>query len=83
MIGRALKEMVPPSVQACLAIGLAVKNQDWIRVLASINPLGPLVKAERALFNGVFDATLVQGGAAALIVAVAGLLIGSRAMRKA
>ncbi|RNL83380.1 ABC transporter permease [Halostreptopolyspora alba] len=148
LIGRALKEMTPLTIQACVlvaitvpfgfrpdplgailglvilavfgvgfgalsySLALAVRSQDWMfwmvqqavlfplmilsgmllpldrgpewmRWLASVNPLGYVVKAERALFNGVFDVTLAQGAAAAVGVALVGLFVGTGAMRRA
>jgi ABC-2 type transport system permease protein len=54
----------------------------WLRTLAKANPLTYVVDAERALFNGDFSVdTLGGGAAAAIIVAVLGLVIGARAMR--
>lgn len=148
LIGRALKEMVPLTLQACVliavtvpfgfrpdpfgallgllilavfgvgfgalsyALALAVQKQywlfwtiqqavlfplmilsgmllppaqgpEWLRLVASVNPLHYIVEAERALFAGVFGTELVQGSIAALGVALVGLLVGIRGMRKA
>ncbi len=148
LIGRALKEMMPLTVQACAlvaitvpfgftpdplgalvgllilavfgvgfgalsyALALAVRNQDWMfwmiqqavlfplmilsgmllpveqgprwmEVAAAINPLSHIVAAERALFTGEFGPDAVRGAIAALVVALVGLFLGTRAMRKA
>jgi ABC-2 type transport system permease protein len=57
---------------------------DWLKVLARINPLTHIVEAERALFSGDLTHSSVMFGAiAALVIAVAGLTIGTRAMRRA
>lgn len=55
----------------------------WMQVLSRFNPLTYMVDAERALFNGRFaDPTVWQGMIAAGIVAVIGLLVGVRAIRR-
>lgn len=148
LIGRALKEMVPLTVQACVlvaitmpfgflphpvgalvglvilavfgvgfgalsyALALAVKNQDWMfwtiqqavlfplmilsgmllpleqgpgwmSVVAGFNPLSYIVDAERALFAGQFGPEALRGAAAAVVVVLIGLFVGTRTMRKA
>lgn len=56
----------------------------WLRALSKINPLTYLVDAERALFNGdIVSATVAGGMIAAVLVAGAGLAVGTRAMRRA
>ncbi|WP_134322001.1 ABC transporter permease [Cumulibacter soli] len=56
----------------------------WLQVLSSINPLTYVVEAERALFAGQWPAgELLAGLVAASAVAVVGLVVGVRAMRKA
>ena len=56
----------------------------WLRVAASINPLTHIVNAERALFTGhLTDTTVLYGLIAAVAVATIGLLIGTRAMKRA
>lgn len=57
---------------------------SWLQVLSRINPLTHIVEAERALFVGDFSHPAVLTGAtAALGLAVVGLMIGTRAMRRA
>lgn len=56
----------------------------WLRAMAAFNPLTYVVDAERALFNGdVASGTVLAGLAAAVLVALGGLLVGTRAMRRA
>ncbi|HEY1135736.1 MAG TPA: ABC transporter permease [Nocardioides sp.] len=56
----------------------------WLRFASSLNPLTYVVDAERALFAGEWPAdTLLAGFAAAAGVAVVGLAVGIRGMRRA
>lgn len=56
---------------------------DWMRVVASVNPVNWVVQAERALFAGdLGDATVLWGWVSALAVAVVGLIVGVRAIRR-
>ena len=56
---------------------------DWMRVVASVNPVNWVVQAERALFAGELgDATVLWGWVSALAVAVVGLIVGVRAIRR-
>lgn len=147
VVGRALKEMVPLTLQACVlvavsvpfgfvphllgavaglgvlavfgvgfgalsyALALAVREQDWLfwtvqqavvfplmilsgmllpldegpgwmQALGAANPLSHVVDAQRALFSGVFDGDAVRGLLAASAVAVVGLAVAVRAMRR-
>ncbi|HEY9315655.1 ABC transporter permease [Williamsia sp.] len=53
----------------------------WMQFLVNINPLHYVVEAERALFVGDFDMSLIGAGAlAAVLTAAAGLAVGIRAM---
>lgn len=55
----------------------------WLQTLAKFNPLTHVVDAERALFNGeIVASTVVPGVIAAVAVAVVGLVVGVRAMRR-
>lgn len=55
----------------------------WLRVLADLNPLGYIIEAERALFAGTFPVdTVAYGALAAGAVAVVGLVVGLRTMRR-
>ena len=57
---------------------------DWLRTLSRLNPLTYIVEAERALFAGDFGHPSVAIGAAVAVgVAVVGLAIGTRMMRRA
>ncbi|MGS2643008.1 ABC transporter permease [Streptosporangium sp. LJ11] len=57
---------------------------DWLLVLSRLNPLTYVVEAERALFNGEIVSAAAGGGVvAAVVVAALGLLVGTRAMRRA
>jgi ABC-2 type transport system permease protein len=56
----------------------------WIQALSAANPLTYIVDAERVLFDGeVFSATVAYGLVAAVVVAVVGLWVGTRQMRRA
>ena len=56
---------------------------DWMRVVASVNPVNWVVQAERALFAGdLGDVTVLRGWVSALAVAVVGLIVGVRAIRR-
>lgn len=56
---------------------------DWMRVVASVNPVNWVVQAERALFAGdLGDATVLWGWVSAFAVAVVGLIVGVRAIRR-
>ncbi|MDF1605071.1 ABC transporter permease [Nocardioides sp. YIM 152315] len=55
----------------------------WLEVASHVNPLTYVVEAERALFTGAFPAdTVLAGFVAAGVTALAGLLIGVRAMNR-
>ncbi len=55
----------------------------WMRTAALFNPLTYVVDAERALFNGDLGASAVwQGALAAVVLAVLGLVVGIRMMRR-
>lgn len=55
----------------------------WLRFLSDVNPLTYVVEAERELFAGTWNADVVgQGVAGGLAVAVLGLWVGVRTMRK-
>lgn len=56
---------------------------DWMRIVAGVNPVNWIVQAERALFAGdLADITVLWGGIAALAVALIGLMVGVRAIRR-
>ncbi|XXM81181.1 ABC transporter permease [Microbacterium sp. PMB16] len=56
---------------------------DWMRVVASVNPVNWVVQAERALFSGdLGDSTVLWGWVSALAVAVVGLVVGVRAIKR-
>jgi ABC-2 type transport system permease protein len=55
----------------------------WLRAASEVNPLTHVVEAERALFAGQYPWGEIAGGfAAAAAVAVLGLAVGLRAMRR-
>lgn len=57
---------------------------SWMRALSRVNPLTYVVEAERALFAGQLAGTsILYGTVSAFGFAVAGVLIGARAMRYA
>ncbi|ASR36143.1 multidrug ABC transporter permease [Prauserella marina] len=56
----------------------------WLRIASQVNPLTYVVEAQRALFGGELMSSAVAGGlAAAILVAAAGLAVGTRAIRRA
>lgn len=56
---------------------------EWMQVVASVNPVNWVVQAERALFAGdLGDVTVLWGWISALAVAVGGLIVGVRAIRR-
>lgn len=56
---------------------------DWMRAVATVNPVNWVVQAERALFAGDFaDITVLWGWLAALALAAVGLFVGIRSMRR-
>jgi ABC-2 type transport system permease protein len=69
-----------------LLAGILLPIEDgpgWLRTMSLLNPLTYVVDAERALFDGRFEsAVLVPGLVAAVVVAVLGLTVGMRAMRR-
>ncbi|WP_047869198.1 ABC transporter permease [Nocardiopsis sp. RV163] len=54
----------------------------WLYALSRANPVAYVVDAERALFAGQWDASVAVGWAVAVVLAVAALAGGSRAMRR-
>lgn len=57
---------------------------DWMKAVAAVNPINWVVQAERALFAGDLGTTVVLWGlVSAAAVAVLGLALGIRAMRRA
>jgi ABC-2 type transport system permease protein len=57
---------------------------QWMQTLSRLNPLTHIVEAERALFAGQFPLTPVLfGSIAAVSLAVVGLTVGTRVMRRA
>ncbi len=57
---------------------------EWLQTLSRLNPLTYLVEAERALFAGdLGHPSVLVGAGVAVGVAVVGLTIGVRMMRRA
>jgi ABC-2 type transport system permease protein len=57
---------------------------DWLQALSRLNPLTYVVEAERALFAGdVSNPVVAVGAAVAVGVAIVGLGVGTRMMRRA
>jgi ABC-2 type transport system permease protein len=55
----------------------------WLRFLSKFDPLTYVVDAERGLFNGeILSAVVLSGVVAAVVVAAAGLFVGTRAIRR-
>lgn len=56
----------------------------WLQTLSRLNPLTYLVEAERALFAGdIAQPSVLLGTVAVIVLAVVGLAVGVRAMRRA
>lgn len=56
----------------------------WMRAVGRLNPLTYVVEAQRALFAGrLTEGVALQGSASVLGLAVVGLALGTRAMRRA
>ncbi|TCO49790.1 ABC transporter permease [Actinocrispum wychmicini] len=56
----------------------------WLQTMSKFNPLTYVVNAERDLFNGhIATATVGYGLVSAIVVAALGLLVGTRAIRRA
>lgn len=56
---------------------------EWMRAVASVNPVNWVVQAERALFAGdLGDVTVLWGWISALAVAGVGLVVGVRAIKR-
>ena len=59
------------------------QGPEWMRVVASVNPVNWIVQAERALLSGdLANMTVVWGWISGLAVAVVGLTVGMRGMRR-
>jgi ABC-2 type transport system permease protein len=57
---------------------------QWLQTMSKFNPLTYVVDAERALFNGtIASGTVLAGLVAAVAICFVGLLVGTRAMRRA
>ena len=57
---------------------------EWMRAVATVNPVNWVVQAERALFAGdLTDVTVLWGWVAAIVLAIVGLTVGIRSMRRA
>ncbi|ALG14706.1 multidrug ABC transporter permease [Kibdelosporangium phytohabitans] len=55
----------------------------WLRAVGAVNPVSHIVDAQRALFSGRFDdMSVLYGGVVAVVVALVGLVVGTRAMRR-
>lgn len=55
----------------------------WMRAVAAVNPVNWVVQAERALLSGDFaSVTVAWGWISAVAVAIVGLVVGVRAMRR-
>ncbi|NYH52173.1 MULTISPECIES: ABC transporter permease [Nocardiopsis] len=55
---------------------------SWLYALSRANPVAYVVDAERALFAGEWGASVGIGWAVAVVLTVAALAVGSRAMRR-
>ncbi|QTV79170.1 ABC transporter permease [Microbacterium sp. NIBRBAC000506063] len=59
------------------------EGPGWMRVVASVNPVNWVVQAERALLAGAFgEPAVLWGVVSALAVAIVGLAVGIRAIRR-
>lgn len=56
---------------------------EWLRAITAVNPVTYIVDAARSLFTGDFlTASVLQGGIAASAIAVIGMLLSIRAMKR-
>ncbi|TQJ29623.1 ABC transporter permease [Microbacterium sp. SLBN-146] len=59
------------------------EGPGWMRAVATVNPVNWVVQAERALFAGDFaNVTVLWGWVAAVALALVGLSVGIRSMRR-
>jgi ABC-2 type transport system permease protein len=59
------------------------EGPEWMRAVASVNPVNWVVQAERALLDGQFaDTAVLWGFVSAAAVAAVGLILGIRAMKR-
>jgi len=59
------------------------EGPDWMRAVASVNPVNWVVQAERALLDGQFaQPEVLWGVVSAVAVAAVGLAVGIRAMKR-
>jgi ABC-2 type transport system permease protein len=59
------------------------EGPDWMRAVATVNPVNWVVQAERALLAGQFaQPEVLWGAVAAVAVAAVGLTVGIRGMRR-
>lgn len=59
------------------------EGPDWMRAVATVNPVNWIVQAERALLAGQFaQPEVLWGAVAAVAVAAVGLTVGIRGMRR-
>ena len=56
---------------------------EWMRAVSTANPLTYLVDAQRTLFAGQLDASVLWGFLAAALTCAIGLLVGVRGIRRA
>lgn len=54
----------------------------WMRVAAQFNPLTYVVNAERVLFSGSFDLSVLWGALAAAVTCAIGLVVGVRSITR-
>lgn len=54
----------------------------WLRVAGAVNPISYIVDAQRALFDGHWNLSVLYGAAAAIGIAALGLMLGTRTMRR-
>ena len=73
--------LFPVMILSGMLLPLA-SGPGWIRFLSRLNPLTYVVDAERDLFAGRYHASSLLGFVAAAVTAMAGLLVGLRALRR-
>jgi ABC-2 type transport system permease protein len=54
----------------------------WLRTAGALNPISYIVDAERVLFGGEWNLSVLYGTAAAAAIAAIGLVLGTRTMRR-
>lgn len=94
LVGRTLNDVATLLAQGLLIVVVVLPfglrphplgmGPGWMQTLGRLNPLTDVVEAQRALFTGgLTEIVVLQGAVAVLALAVVGLALGTRTMRRA